>query len=179
MRGRIQESGVVVRKQLRAFTLIEILIVVTILGILAAIVIPQFGDAAERAKESAAKDTLHTVRVQIGYYSLQHNGAAPGYLGMMQAPLATLSNQFVGTSSVTGAAVASTVRVKPYVYGPYLNKLPVNPFNNLVTFKYVPVGVEFEDAADGQGGWLYKKETSEIRLNWMGSDSVGVGFSDY
>lgn len=55
----------------RAFTLIEILIVVVILGILAAIVIPQFTSAAEDAKESSAKSQLQTIRAQIELYRFQ------------------------------------------------------------------------------------------------------------
>ena len=49
----------------RAFTLVEILIVVVILGILAAIVIPQFTTAAESSKESALKQDVFRFREQI------------------------------------------------------------------------------------------------------------------
>ncbi len=55
----------------RAFTLIEILIVVVILGILAAIVIPQFTDASQQAMESSVVTQLQTIRSQIELHDVQ------------------------------------------------------------------------------------------------------------
>ena len=60
-----------------AFTLVEILIVVVILGILAAIVIPQFTSASEDAQLSAAQSQLQTIRNQIELYRVRNNGAFP------------------------------------------------------------------------------------------------------
>ena len=60
----------------RGFTLIEILIVVVILGILAAIIIPQFTDAAQDAGASSARSQLQTMRSQIELYRVQNNGAS-------------------------------------------------------------------------------------------------------
>jgi type II secretion system protein G len=57
----------------RAFTLIEILIVVAILGILAAIVIPRYIDASAEAQESAVRGDLQTLRKQIEYYRFKEN----------------------------------------------------------------------------------------------------------
>jgi general secretion pathway protein G len=65
------------RTQSRGFTLIEILIVVVILGILAAIVIPQFTNAAQDANVSSARSQLQTMRSQIELYRVQNNGAIP------------------------------------------------------------------------------------------------------
>ena len=64
------------RKHSRAFTLIEILIVVVILGILAAIVVPQFTSASDDAAVSSVKSTLQTVRAQLELYKF-NNGAYP------------------------------------------------------------------------------------------------------
>lgn len=66
----------------KAFTLIEILIVVVILGILAAIVIPQFTSASDDAAESSAKSTLQTVRAQLELYKF-NNGNYPAALAAL------------------------------------------------------------------------------------------------
>ena len=55
----------------RAFTLIEILIVVVILGVLAAIVTAQFSNASEETNETSTKRQLQIVRVQIELYRAQ------------------------------------------------------------------------------------------------------------
>ena len=62
------------------FTLVEILIVVVILGILAAIVIPQFTGASTEAKESSLKSDLHSMRSQISLYKIRNNDTDPNAL---------------------------------------------------------------------------------------------------
>lgn len=64
------------------FTRIEILIVVVILGILAAVIIPQFTNAADDASISSARTPLQTMRSQIELYRAQ-NGAYPTANGAM------------------------------------------------------------------------------------------------
>ncbi len=60
------------KRMRRAFTLIEILIVVVILGILAAIVIPQFTDASQEAMQSSLLTQLQTIRSQVELYNVQN-----------------------------------------------------------------------------------------------------------
>jgi prepilin-type N-terminal cleavage/methylation domain-containing protein len=63
----------------RGFTLIEILIVVVILGILAAVVVPQFTNASEDANDAAVRSQLQTLRGQIELYRAQQ-GSDPNLL---------------------------------------------------------------------------------------------------
>lgn len=103
------------------FTLVEILIVVVILGILAAIVIPQFTDASEQAKESSLVSDLQTMRSQIELYKIHHNGALPGEGG------ASVEQAITGLTDINGDTAAAP---GSGVYGPYLQKLPKNPFTD-------------------------------------------------
>ncbi len=68
MKARVRKSG---------FTLVEILIVVIILGILAAIIIPQFTDASTDAKQSSLDSNLQTLQSQFELYKVQHNDVYP------------------------------------------------------------------------------------------------------
>ena len=164
----------------KAFTLVEVILVVTILGILAAIVLPGFQNHAAKAKESAAKSNLTTIRSQLEIYKLQHGGVPPGYADGVAASIQTLVLQLTATSTVTGAVSESKIPVDPHLYGPYLKKIPENPYNGLSTITYVNAGTDFSAAADGSSsGWLYKKETGEFRVNWTGNDSGGLPFYDF
>lgn len=168
----------------RGFTLVELMIVVSILGILAAISFPSFQDYQQQARQAAAQSALRTMRSQIEMYKLNHNGKAPGYGGptgttLVSASTLSFTYQFIGTSTLTGLSTVSRIRAGTYVCGPYLNKMPVNPFNTLSTFKDVVSATEFSAAADNTTGWLYKRETAEIRLNKSGTDLSGVAYTSY
>ena len=60
------------RKTEAGFTLVELLIVVIILGILAAVVIPQFSSASAEAREAAIMTDLAAIRNAIELYYVQH-----------------------------------------------------------------------------------------------------------
>jgi len=163
--------------QAKAFTLVELMIVVSILGILAAIVIPMHTDQTLLAKESAVKSNLNIMRAQIELYRLRHRGTAPGYVNGAAADVATLQLQFTATSAETGEISANKIPVSPYLYGPYLKRIPENPFNRLST---IGCAADFATTVNGtSSGWLYKKETGEIRLNWTGADRQNLNYWEY
>lgn len=71
----------------RGFTLIEILIVVVILGILAAVVVPQFTNAADDANDAAVRSQLQTLRGQIELYRAQNTPSNPSLIDDQWDPM--------------------------------------------------------------------------------------------
>lgn len=66
------------RRKHAGFTLIELLIVVIILGILAAAVIPLFGEQSKKARVSTLKTNLLSLRNQLSLFKAEHDGQPPG-----------------------------------------------------------------------------------------------------
>jgi prepilin-type N-terminal cleavage/methylation domain-containing protein len=148
----------------KSFTLVEILIVVAILGILAAITMPAVKDYVQQAKESAAKDNLRILRNAIGLYAARHGGVAPGYPNndpSLNPNRTWFFIQLVGEK--------------------YLNQIPENPFNGyeFPRIKILGNNEPFPDPPTGNNAWIYKPATKEIRIDWTGTDSAGVSYYDY
>jgi len=64
----------------RGFTLIELLVVITIIGILAAIALPNYIKAKDKAKEAEVKSNCHTIQIALERYATDHSGAYPNYV---------------------------------------------------------------------------------------------------
>jgi general secretion pathway protein G len=97
------------RKVKRGFTLIEILIVVVILGILAAIVIPQFTDASQEAMESSVRSQLQTIRSQIELYRVKEAGSLPDLTPAFDDLVADDYLQAPASNPLVAASVATVV----------------------------------------------------------------------
>ena len=67
------------------FTLIELMIVMTIIGLLAAIAIPSYLRSVQKAKEAVLKEDLHTMRVSIDSYTVDKEKAPQGLDDLVQA----------------------------------------------------------------------------------------------
>jgi general secretion pathway protein G len=100
-----------------AFTLVELLIVVVILGILAAVAIPQFSDSTEEARATNLQSNLAVMRNSIEFYRTNHRGKYPGYPSGGGAPTAAeATNQLIQASQANGATAAPGTA--GYDYGP-------------------------------------------------------------
>lgn len=127
----------------RAFTLIEIMVVVVLLGILAAIVFAQVSGATDSAKSSSIKSQLQTIRGQLELYYTQHAGSYPT-LAQLNANWTVMT----GKTDISGAVSASGA------FGPYLQQPPRNPIQDSASLAASPaVGV----------GWVYDETTGDIR----------------
>jgi prepilin-type N-terminal cleavage/methylation domain-containing protein len=72
----------------KGFTLIELLVVILIIGILLALVIPNFVLFQERARRASVKNNMHVVQTVMEAYATDHYGAYPGedYIGDIWDP---------------------------------------------------------------------------------------------
>ena len=131
------------KRNVRGFTLVDILIVVIILGILAAIVIPQFTNASTDARNNSIATTLQTIRGQIELFKIQHGDQLPGITGGWTIML-TKTN----TLDLTGSGVATGV------FGPYLQNAPVNPANGMSA-----IGASASTAV----GWVWNTSDGSIK----------------
>jgi general secretion pathway protein G len=128
-----------VRTNRKGFTLVEILIVVIILGILAAIVIPQFTSATNDARNNSARSLQNTIRSQLGLYRMQHNDQLPD----------TLIGSTPVWDKMVGMTNADHTTTGTPVLGPYLQSTPSNPLNNLSTIAVVTSDTANPSAAVG------------------------------
>ena len=149
----------------KGFTLVEILIVVIILGILAAIVIPQFTEASSEARISNLMTNLQTIRSQLLLYKTQHLELYPVAVGGETADdgsTTTFGEQMCQYSDVNGDVNATPDADFPF--GPYLQGIPPNPITGSRAITVVDdVGVAF--AAGDDAGWWFNRATGEFRAN--------------
>src|SRR4051794_10144352 len=152
------------------FTLVEILIVVIILGILAAIVIPQFTNASQDARKSSLTSQLQTIRSQLELFKLQHRETYP-----------TSDGTLTGTwdwSLMTSHTDENRVVADTNPLGPYLQAMPSNPINDTTVgthstdVVFVASDPAFGSAVTGPAGWVVSQATGKVYATTKAGDKI-------
>ena len=136
-----------------AFTLIDVLVVVVIMAVLAAMIMPQFTSSTLDVRGSSLRFNLQTIRAQIELYKVQHTDKLPA--------MAEFVTQMTGKTDIDGAQTGTLL------YGPYIqDDIPVNPYND--SNEVVAVAAEGAEPAAvvaGGAGWQYDQSTGGFYPN--------------
>ena len=164
----------------KGFTLVEILIVVVLLGVLAAIVIPAIAGSGMEARCSAVTCDLALLRRFILIYKAQHLEVPPGYPDGNTAAAPT-EQAFIDQATLSSNAAGQTAAVGTagFERGPYMQHIPVNPLNKKSTVQMLGDGEDFPADADDSHGWIYQAATGDIRADSSGTDRSGNRYYDY
>jgi type IV pilus assembly protein PilA len=153
------------KKNQKGFTLVELMIVVAIIGILAAIAIPKFADMLEKSREGATKGNLSSVNSGIALYVSDNQGLAPTTLDTSTVTITgTLFPNFIPTYMDNIPGVKATAK-KRNTFG-YTASWS-SPASTLVT--YSASTAPLTAVVLGGIGWLYDNATAAGSDFWVNS----------
>ena len=171
-------------REKKGFSLVELVIVIVILGVIAAIAIPRISSGSKNAGEAALRANLATMRNAIDWYYGEHNMTFPGAKtdGLNPAGSAeAFASQLTQYSNVDGAV--SENKDPAYPYGPYVRgKIPTLSIGLNIGSNGITVGSQLSPlvavTADGTG-WVFSTATGEIIANSTQTSNDGSTFDDF
>jgi general secretion pathway protein G len=148
------------RQHPSGFTLIELVVVVMIIGILAAIAAPRLFGTAGQAADGAARQSLGVIRNAIDTFAAQHSGKLPGADGSE----ATFKSDLVS-----------------YLRGANFPKCSVGAAkNNVVRMISGSISVAASvSGSDTTQSWVYHYETGDFNVNSVDTASDGTTYDQF
>ena len=148
-----------IRLKQKGFTLIELMIVVAIIGILAAIAIPRFAQMLEKSREGSTKGNLGSIKSAASIYYGDTQGIWPTTLqsGSVSYGFSRYLDN-VSPVKVTGSFVAGAA----------------SPAGNMVSMTSMS-GVP----TTSNTGWLYDSNLGDVYVNSTVKDSKSIAYSFY
>jgi general secretion pathway protein G len=177
------------------FTLVELLIVVIILAVLAAIIVPQFSSSTQDAKEAALDSNLSRIRSAIELFHAQHSNVYPGAVDTSGATCPTGATAGTGTANTAQALIDSmmmysdatgktcTIGDATFRFGPYFRKgFPSDSLTGKGAvagdISVTSTGAPLAPSA-ATGGWAYDAKSGQIVMNSNAKDSRGNAYSTH
>ena len=130
------------------FTLVELVVVVVVIGILAAVAVPKLLRMTDTATETGLLQDLAVVRDAIELHTAQNGGKLPGD---------------AGTEADFKADLAR-----------YIRKFPANPVKNSAAVDVRATGAAFAGAVGTGEGWRYDNKSGQFIANSNSTSSDGV-----
>lgn len=172
------------RRNQRAFSLIEMIIVVVIIGILAAIAIPRLSRGAAGAGDSSVRGNLAVLRSAVELYFYEHgeypgkNGDGTNAAGTEGAAIAQLT-KFTDEDGGVSATKDST-----HKFGPYLRKgiptCPVSPRLGKTGIAMVSgTTAPAYTSGNATAGWVMNSDTGDLCVNSNSTDEAGASYDTY
>ena len=168
----------------KALSLVELVIVIVILGIIAAVAIPRISSGSKTAGESALRANLTTIRSAIECYYLEHKQTLPAAKGDGVNALKTqlaLSNQLTKYTNADG--VYSEDKDPGFPFGPYIrNTFPAQTVGSSAgknTVKIMQINQPLVANNGEDFGWLYNIITGQFIANCTELGPDGKPFSSW